>query len=89
MQGRRNNIGLAFQIVDDVLDVTSTAEVLGKPICSDQKNGKVTYVSFMSIDECKSRALKITEDAAAKLKKAYSDSDFLSALATDLAARIS
>lgn len=84
-----SDIGLAFQIVDDMLDVTSTAEVLGKPICSDQKNGKVTYVSFMSIDECKSRALKITEDAAAKLKKAYSDSDFLSALATDLAARIS
>ena len=41
------NIGLAFQIQDDILDVTSTQEELGKPIHSDEKNNKVTYVSLV------------------------------------------
>ena len=40
-----NDVGLAFQIQDDILDVTSTLEVLGKPIHSDDKNHKTTYVS--------------------------------------------
>ena len=39
-------LGLAFQIQDDVLDVTSTLEVLGKPVGSDEKNNKATYVTF-------------------------------------------
>lgn len=41
------NIGLAFQIQDDILDVTSTAEELGKPVHSDEKNNKVTYVTLL------------------------------------------
>ena len=41
------NIGLAFQIQDDILDVTSTEEELGKPIHSDEKNHKTTYVTLM------------------------------------------
>ena len=45
MEQAAENIGLAFQIQDDILDVTSTQEELGKPIHSDEKNNKVTYVS--------------------------------------------
>ena len=44
------NIGVAFQIKDDILDVTSTTEVLGKPVLSDEKNDKVTYVSLYGLD---------------------------------------
>ena len=43
-------IGLVFQIVDDVLDVTSTAEQLGKPIGSDSENGKTTFVTLFGAD---------------------------------------
>ena len=45
------NIGVAFQIKDDILDVTSTTEVLGKPVLSDEKNDKVTYVSLYGLDK--------------------------------------
>ncbi len=45
MEQAAENIGLAFQIQDDILDVTSTQEELGKPIHSDEKNNKVTYVT--------------------------------------------
>ncbi len=46
-------VGLAFQVQDDILDVTSTAEVLGKPIRSDEKNEKTTYVTLLGIEEAK------------------------------------
>ena len=45
------NVGVAFQIQDDILDVTSTSEVLGKPVHSDEKNEKTTYVTLMGIEE--------------------------------------
>ena len=54
-------VGLAFQIQDDILDVTSTEEVLGKPIHSDEKNEKTTYVSMMGIEGAK----KIVEEYSA------------------------
>ncbi|MBH1940208.1 polyprenyl synthetase family protein [Mobilitalea sibirica] len=56
-------IGLAFQIKDDILDVTSTEEVLGKPIHSDEKNQKTTYVSIMGINEAEKEVVKISEEA--------------------------
>ena len=46
-------VGLAFQVQDDILDVTSTQEELGKPIHSDEKNEKTTYVTLLGIDEAK------------------------------------
>lgn len=61
-------IGLAFQIQDDILDVTSTAEVLGKPVMSDEKNNKVTYVSLFGIEEAKKQVEKVTRDAIKKLE---------------------
>lgn len=45
------HVGVAFQIQDDILDVTSTTEVLGKPVGSDEENDKVTFVSYMGIEK--------------------------------------
>ena len=62
------NIGLAFQIQDDILDVTSTDEELGKPVHSDEKNNKVTYVTLFGIEEA-SRQVELLSEKAIKLLK--------------------
>lgn len=59
------HIGVAFQIQDDILDVTSTTEVLGKPVGSDEENGKLTYVSYNGLE-------KATEDQKAMSAQAVS-----------------
>ena len=56
-------LGLAFQIQDDILDVTGTKEELGKPIRSDEKNEKTTYVSFEGIEKAREEAEKLTGKA--------------------------
>ena len=56
-------IGLAFQVQDDILDVTSTAEVLGKPIHSDEKNEKTTYVTLLGIQEAEKVVEKESTEA--------------------------
>ncbi len=56
-------IGLAFQIVDDILDVTSSVEELGKPVGSDKDNQKSTYVSLLGIDKCKEIVADYTKKA--------------------------
>lgn len=58
-----NDVGLAFQIQDDILDVTSTLEVLGKPIHSDDKNNKTTYVTLEGLDKAKKDVEEISERA--------------------------
>lgn len=72
--------GVAFQIIDDILDVTSTAEVLGKPIMSDEENDKSTYVSIFGIEKARELAAAHTEEAISALG-AFSDNEFLAALA--------
>ncbi|MBR6693705.1 MAG: polyprenyl synthetase family protein [Clostridia bacterium] len=62
-----NNIGLAFQITDDILDLTSTAEELGKPIGSDQKNNKSTAVSILGIEGAAEYVEKLSSNAAESL----------------------
>jgi geranylgeranyl pyrophosphate synthase len=62
------NIGTSFQIVDDVLDKYGNAEDLGKPIGSDEKNGKVTFVSFYSREEALDIAAKMTHEAICAIK---------------------
>ena len=79
-------LGLAFQIADDVLDVTSTEEELGKPIGSDSENNKVTFLSFMSVDEASSFAERCADEAAEFINK-YENSDALCALAEYTAKR--
>ena len=56
-------IGVAFQIVDDILDVTSSVEELGKPVGSDENNQKSTYVSLLGIDKCKELVADYTQKA--------------------------
>lgn len=60
-------LGLAFQIQDDVLDVTSTLEVLGKPVGSDEKNNKATYVTFEGLDKAVSDVERISKEAEEQL----------------------
>lgn len=57
------NLGLAFQIKDDILDVTSTAEVLGKPIGSDMESNKSTYVSLVGLEQAEKDVLLYTKRA--------------------------
>ena len=57
------NIGIAFQIQDDILDVTSSLEVLGKPVGSDEKNHKVTYVSLNGLDQSHQDVAALSEEA--------------------------
>ncbi len=74
------NIGLAFQIQDDILDVTSTLEVLGKPIGSDEKNEKTTYVTLEGIENAKEDVQKLTEDAVTLMDSLVVKNEFLSQL---------
>ncbi|TAH17370.1 MAG: polyprenyl synthetase family protein [Oscillatoriales cyanobacterium] len=61
------NIGLAFQIIDDILDITATAEELGKTAGKDVQAGKVTYPSLWGIEESKRQAKQLVTDAQAQL----------------------
>ena len=70
-------IGLAFQIQDDILDVTGTSETLGKPAGSDAKNGKATYVTYEGIEKAKNDVEKISDEAIQKLKSLVVRNEFL------------
>lgn len=70
-------LGLAFQIQDDVLDVTSTFEKLGKPIGSDEKNNKATYVTFEGLDKAVSDVERISKEAEQLLEGFGRDDAFL------------
>ena len=83
-----DNIGEVFQIVDDILDVTSTQDVLGKPINSDIKNNKPTYVSLYGIESAKEYATKLTEDACNNIEQLNADTSILSWYAKQLLVRI-
>ena len=62
------NIGLAFQITDDILDVTETQENLGKNINSDIKNNKATYIDIIGLENAKKEAESLTHSALAKIR---------------------
>ena len=61
-------IGLAFQITDDILEVTSNKETLGKNTNSDQKNHKSTYANILGIDKAKEKTMSLSEDAIGNLE---------------------
>lgn len=71
------NIGLAFQIQDDILDVTSTDEELGKPVHSDEKNNKVTYVTLFGIEKASEQVELLSEKAVELLKSLNKNNEFL------------
>ena len=75
------NIGLAFQITDDILDMTSDTKTLGKTVGSDVENNKSTYVSLLGIDECKRLCRELTENAVKALSGFDGDTGYLTELA--------
>ena len=74
------NVGLAFQIQDDILDVTSSQEVLGKPVGSDEKNNKTTYVTLEGMEKAKAEVERLSDDALKLLAGLPGRNEFLEAL---------
>ena len=81
------DVGLAFQIQDDILDVVSTSEELGKPVHSDEKNNKVTYVTLYGVDKATEQVKMLSENAQEVLNKLYNKNEFLSELVMEMATR--
>lgn len=80
------NLGLAFQIVDDILDVEGSFEELGKPIGSDEKNNKTTFVSLYGLDKAKELAEGYT-NAALNTLEHFENSEALKAFTLELLTR--
>lgn len=78
------NVGIAFQIQDDILDVTSSLEVLGKPVLSDEKNEKTTYVTLVGLDKAKEYVEIISNEAIELLRKFEASNPFLEELLREL-----
>lgn len=74
-----NKVGVAFQIKDDILDVTSTQEKLGKPVFSDEKNNKTTYVTLYGMDKA-DRDVEVLSKEAVDIINKYGNNDFLVSL---------
>ena len=82
-----SQLGLAFQIRDDILDVTADSETLGKPARSDEKNGKTTYVTLLGVDGAAEEAQRLTKEAHAIVRSLPGDVTFLAELTGQLAVR--
>jgi geranylgeranyl diphosphate synthase type II len=80
-------LGKVFQIIDDILDQTSTEEELGKKTYSDQKNEKTTYTTFYSQEECYRIAKELTSKAIKALAYVSGDTSLLEEIANDLVYR--
>ena len=72
-------VGLAFQIQDDILDVTSTQEVLGKPVLSDEKNHKTTYVTLYGMEKAEKDVVEMSNEAL-RLIEETGENEFLDEL---------
>lgn len=79
--------GLAFQITDDILDVEGDEKTLGKPIGSDEKNQKSTYVTLTSLEDAKKLAVQTVDEAVTALDDFGEEAEFLRELVTYLIAR--
>ena len=77
------NIGMAFQIQDDILDVTGDEEKLGKPVLSDEKNEKDTYITLIGLDESKAKVEELSNKAIDGIKE-LGDNEFLVSLVEKL-----
>ena len=81
------NLGLAFQIIDDILDVTGDEAVLGKPIGSDDENGKTTFVTLLGLDKAKIVAKELTDEALGLLSMLSGDTTNLKLITSYLLER--
>ncbi len=75
-----SKIGMAFQIQDDILDIEGDESVLGKPIGSDERNAKATYVTFAGINKSKEEVKRLTDEAIELLKQLPNKNEFLQEL---------
>ena len=80
-------LGLAFQIRDDMLDVISTNEELGKPIGSDEQEQKTTFMSLYGLAHCEREVHELTEQAAQAVSSVFPNAEFLQQLARSLETR--
>ncbi len=80
-------LGLAFQIRDDILDVTGDAETLGKPVFSDEQNGKETYVTLMGLEKSAEKVRELTKEAVRLIDILPGDTAFLKELFLQMAER--
>ena len=80
-------LGLAFQIRDDMLDVISTNEELGKPIGSDAQEQKTTFMSLYGLEQCEREVRTLTEQAVQAVGSVFSNAEFLQQLARSLETR--
>ena len=78
------DVGIAFQIQDDILDVTSTTEELGKPVGSDEKNQKQTYVTIKGLEASAAEVERLSKEAVTILESFPGDESFLKELVTSL-----
>ena len=81
------NIGIAFQIQDDILDVTSSTEVLGKPVGSDEKNHKLTYVTMHGLEDSRRQVEELSREAISILQSFSRRNEFLETLVEQLICR--
>lgn len=82
------DLGIAFQIADDILDVKSTTEELGKPVGSDEENDKLTFVSMYGLEKAEAELSRLTAEAC-QAAAPYDDDVFFRSLALDLEERTS
>ena len=80
-------IGLAFQVIDDILDVTATTEELGKPVGSDAENDKTTFITLYGLEGARSLAKQHNDAALAALADLGPEADFLREMAVELLTR--
>jgi geranylgeranyl diphosphate synthase type II len=71
------DVGLAFQIQDDILDIVSDSETLGKPVGSDERNHKYTYASVYGLEQAKQEVARLSEEAVTLLGQLSGDTPFL------------
>ncbi|MBQ9118569.1 MAG: polyprenyl synthetase family protein [Lachnospiraceae bacterium] len=87
LQKAATAVGMAFQIQDDILDVTSSLEVLGKPVHSDEKNAKTTYVTAHSMEQAQAQVKVLSEQAVGYIEQMPGEKEFVKALVLSLIER--
>lgn len=82
-----SDIGMAFQIQDDLLDIIGDSSVLGKPVCSDEENGKVTYVTIHGLEASEQDVANLSKRAVERLHQLSCKNEFLESLILELVNR--